>query len=70
MSHYMWYFTDMLLVHPCDKETKGGCNQICNKRKEWYECSCESGFVLGKDKKICNKGECFPKFVWLSVFLH
>ena len=38
-------------------KNKGGCSQICNKRKEWHVCSCKVGFMLGKDKKTCNKGE-------------
>lgn len=44
------------LVHPCDKASNGGCKQICNKKKEKYECACEDGFVLAKDGKACNKG--------------
>ena len=44
------------LVHPCDEGNNGGCSQICNKRKEKHECSCEPGFVLGEDKSICKKG--------------
>ncbi len=44
------------LVHPCDETRNGGCNQICNKRKEKHECSCEAGFVLGEDKSTCKKG--------------
>ncbi len=51
----IYYFTN--LVHPCDKANKGGCSQICNKRKEFHVCSCKAGFVLGKDKKSCNKGD-------------
>ena len=47
----------LILVHPCDKPNKGGCGQICNKRKEWHVCSCKTGFVLGRDNKTCNKGE-------------
>ena len=47
----------LFLVHPCDKPNKGGCGQICNKRKEWHVCSCKTGFVLGRDNKTCNKGE-------------
>lgn len=53
----MLIFLSTLLVHPCDKSDNGGCNQICNKRKEWHECSCETGFALGKDKMTCKKGE-------------
>ncbi len=44
-------------IHPCDKENNGGCNQVCNKREEWHVCSCKAGFVLGKDKRTCKKGE-------------
>ena len=44
------------LVHPCDTGSNGGCSQICNKRNWKHECACEDGFVLGKDKKTCNKG--------------
>ena len=44
------------LVHPCDEANNGGCNQICNKREEKHECSCEAGFELGEDKMTCTKG--------------
>ena len=44
------------LVHPCDEANNGGCSQICNKRKENRECSCEIGFTLGEDKTSCKKG--------------
>ncbi len=44
------------LVHPCDEENNGGCSQICNKRMEKHECSCEGGFVLEEDKTTCKKG--------------
>ena len=45
-----------ILVHACDKTNNGGCSQICNKKNETYKCSCNSGFVLGKDGKSCNEG--------------
>ncbi len=44
------------LVHPCDEANKGGCSQICNKRKEKHECSCEPGFVLAENNATCKKG--------------
>lgn len=44
------------LVHPCDEANNGGCGQVCNKRKEKHECSCEAGFVLQQDKTTCKKG--------------
>ena len=47
---------NLSLVHPCDKANKGGCSQICYKMNETYECSCEPGFILRKDKATCQKG--------------
>ena len=44
------------LVHPCDTANNGGCNQICHKKKNNYECACKDGFVLGKDGQTCTKG--------------
>ena len=46
----------LFLVHPCDEANNGGCSQICNKRNETHECSCESGFILEEDKATCQKG--------------
>ncbi len=51
------------LVHPCDEASNGGCSQICNKIKEKHECSCETGFVLGKDKRTCKKGQKYTHFI-------
>ena len=45
------------LVHSCDEASKGGCSQICNKRKEKHECSCQPGFALEKDNMTCKQGE-------------
>ncbi len=53
--HMIFHF--IFLVHPCDKVNKGGCSQICNKRKDLHVCSCKAGFVLAKDKTTCNIGE-------------
>ena len=44
------------LVHPCDEANNGGCNQICNKKKEKHECSCEGGFVLIEDNMTWIRG--------------
>ena len=49
-------FRFQFLVHPCEEANKGGCSQICNKRKEKHECSCEVGFVLEEDQMTCKKG--------------
>ena len=47
----------MCLVHPCDKLTKGGCQQTCNKDGENFTCSCiPDDYILAEDKKQCNKG--------------
>ena len=46
------------LVHPCDKETKGGCDQICVKNGEKHTCACNAPeFKLGDDGKKCDKGK-------------
>ena len=50
----MNYF--LILVHPCDTVSNGNCSQICNKRKHKYECACEDGFTLEKDRETCTKG--------------
>lgn len=50
--NYQFYY----LVHPCDEANNGGCGQVCNKKNEKHECSCEAGFVLKEDKKTCKKG--------------
>ena len=54
---YLLTYCFLLLVHPCDKENKGGCSQICMKRGQWHACLCKAGFVLTKDNKTCIKGE-------------
>ena len=49
----------MFPVHPCDKESKGGCAQTCNKGEgEEFTCSCETpDFKLNEDDgKTCDKG--------------
>ena len=49
------------LVHPCDKETKGGCSQICNKKGDEAQCACNDGYELdAQDGQTCNKSK--PKF--------
>ena len=48
----LWSFT----VHPCDKETKGGCDQVCNKDGEKAKCGCNEGFRL-VDETTCEKSE-------------
>ena len=48
----------LLSVHPCDKETKGGCDQICNKDGDDAVCSCnEPDYKLGEDGKSCEEGD-------------
>ena len=51
------YHYILLLVHPCDTASNGGCSQICKRNKDKHTCNCEDGFVLGTDGKTCNKGE-------------
>lgn len=44
-----------LLVHPCDKPARGGCEEFCNKDGENVVCTCGLGFVLARDGKSCDK---------------
>ncbi len=53
---FVTIITFLSLVHPCDRQSNGGCSQICNKTKLAYECACEEGFALEKDRKTCVKG--------------
>ena len=48
-------------MHPCDTGSNGGCSQICNKKEENHECSCEDRFVSEKDGKTCIRG-------WIQYF--
>ena len=47
----------LLSVHPCDKRSKGGCSQICNRNGDKALCSCKPGYKLAKDGVTCDKGE-------------
>ena len=51
------YLFFILPVHPCDKKTKGGCEQVCNKDGDNVICSCEPAedFTLNTDGKTCDK---------------
>ena len=43
-----------LAVHPCDRKTKGGCEQICSKDGKKFQCECKHPeFKLAKDRKDC-----------------
>ena len=44
------------LVHPCDKEDNGGCQQKCEKDGDVGKCACQEGFKLAGDGKNCEKG--------------
>ena len=47
-------------VHPCDKDTKGGCQQTCNKDGDKAKCSCAPvDFKLGEDGKSCDPGRLY-----------
>ena len=43
-----------ILVHPCDKDDNGGCEQICNKVGKEAECACEANYNLQDDGKKCG----------------
>ena len=44
-------------VHPCDKEEKGGCSQICEKKGKEAACACKDGFFLAEDTKTCKESK-------------
>ena len=44
------------LVHPCDKDSNGGCNQKCIKDGGNYTCGCNENFKLTDDGKTCKLG--------------
>ena len=46
-----------LLVHPCDKDSNGGCSQECKKKGDDAVCACGDGFILAKDGKACDRGK-------------
>lgn len=46
----------MILVHPCDLGSNGGCDQVCKKSGSHAVCACNVGFELSADKVSCVKG--------------
>ena len=53
-------------IHPCDKETKGGCEQVCNKDGEKAKCSCDPK----EDYKLEEDGSCTKsKNIFSSLFV-
>jgi len=40
-------------VNECSTDN-GGCQQLCSNRVGSYSCSCNTGFLLSPDGKICN----------------
>ena len=55
-------FNPFSIVHPCDKETQGGCKQKCVKiegkeDKLAYKCGCDEGYKLGEDGVECEKSK-------------
>ena len=46
------------LVHPCDEEGNGGCDQICKKVSDKAECGCREGFKLVHEEEgeVCKQG--------------
>jgi hypothetical protein len=44
------------ITNPCDKKTKGGCSQLCERGTgDKFTCKCEIGFTLEKDGKACKQ---------------
>ena len=47
-----------LSVHPCDKDDKGGCEQVCEKKGEEAVCKCNEGFKpTEEDANKCEEGK-------------
>ena len=51
------YVSSLISVHPCDKDSKGGCEQLCNKDGVNAKCSCNEGYKLNADGVACDKSE-------------
>ena len=59
----------LYLVHPCDKGSNGGCNQVCNKVGDDFTCSCNEGYTLSVDKESCVAGRIQLSRVGTSLFI-
>ena len=46
----------MVSVHPCDREDKFNCSQVCNKEGDEARCSCNVDYELTSDGKTCKEG--------------
>ena len=52
-------------VHPCDKENKGGCEQVCNKDGKKPKCSCTpaTDYKLNDDGVSCDPSKFAFSFI-------
>ena len=50
ISFILYGFTD---VNECSTNN-GGCGDICTNSVGGFECSCQAGFQLGPDQRICS----------------
>ena len=53
------YKISCFLVHPCDKQDNGGCEQECEKDGGNAKCACQEGFKLNEDGQTCEKSKFF-----------
>ena len=61
-SYYCLLLIIYTLVHPCDKPTKGGCDQTCTKKGNEAVCVCKAPeFKLAADGKACEEGKNYVK---------
>ena len=44
-------------MHPCDKPSKGGCEQMCEKMGNEAICKCNAGYTLEADGQSCSEGK-------------
>ena len=50
-------FFNFPVVHPCDQENKGGCEQLCTKKDDQAVCGCNEGYRVATDPKKCEKSK-------------
>ena len=58
-EHTKWTksYRCLFSVHPCDKPSKGGCEQKCTKKGDEALCEClEPEFKIATDGKSCDPG--------------
>ena len=63
------FIPSVFLVHPCDKDNNGNCEQICTKKGDWAKCDCNNGFKLAPNETSCIKSNFYFGFLWALTLL-